>query len=1241
MKQVWKRTMSLALSGVLLLSNVPVQAWATEEPAVQEIPAAVAQLANEVVAPIKVNGNAGGVTIGEGKLTLTGANVESVESTYDGILTVELAEGTKAVINGALSAVKGIRITGKGILEVGSISAGEDLEIDGTIVKVGRDKDSDETKKELIKVKNSISVSNEVHVVTASGHNAVVFENGTGKVNGGHWRVAKDGDFIESTDAADCGYFELVSLDHLTGENSHVMYCKCSTPTKVIFGEHTPAYECEGPKLVCVCDSCGNELGTLTVEAPEDLTWDGQPKVVELSQTFVPEMTCSVKYYKDSVAEENEQEAVEPGFYIAVVTVEGLEEQLELHFTINKKALKDLTVTLTPAQVIYDGQLCSLPQVTVEDAEMLMEGTDYEVAFTRDGKAVGEEGRTNAGEIKVTVTGKGNYTGTVEKIFTIQQADATADLFECNMPADLTYNGNPEKATVKVSNTVQGMGDISLKYYRNGEAAEPVAAGTYEVAVCVAGNGNYKQAEMKDAAWTFTIAPVAVTDTDGQAVPAQTVVASHGAMAIQKPSFTGINGEKIVPENVSYQLEGTEGELTYEQLLNKLKTLPAGTTAKIGYTVEADGNYTGTITGEMTVNIVDLEFTVGEKPATGENAVTIIDEEKRVYGQEGIVTVKDIRVTAGDKTDAAPQFTVLYQIGSGDKKSQPDAGNNTFYVMYSGTIDGVAYENIEVCQGNVMVEKRPAAPNVTAVTGLTDGEQDQGKEMLTVAAVEGEKIKYSVNDSSWTENVPTVKESGVYTIKYRVDESKNIIGKDDFDPVKVVVAPYITATYGDTLEKVQGTVSTSQGTWRFDTQVNPLTTKVGPVNETGNEFYMSFMPKNEAEATVTEHPVKIFVEPARTRVSVEVKDRYLPYADGKKVEAAVTVKNAENNEVIASGEYTAVCTNITNTQDQEVINPGKAKITVQPKANYVFENDTADLSKEYIVYDNTAVKLVDAWTYADYDNDDMSAAEFPTGKEVKEALDKALDEELGEDKADYPATKRKYYDFLMKDNSAQKYVYDQMYWPDDGLIGSVAYINDDADNTDTYKVYAMYTVDSDNTQAGTVIELTETKGATPGINEYKKNAKSISVNLKHYAAVCIALKENTEKEYSVTAKSEDTKTGTVSFKVGTSTSAKTAQKGDTITVTVSPKSGYELSRLNYTYNDGSKDVTTAIEKNSSGKYTFEMPAASVVINAKFSKKAANPSSGDTSNIQLWVTMLAASGIAIVAVILFWLKKRKK
>ena len=1260
--------MSLALSGILLLSNVPVQALATEAVTVQEIPAAVAPVAAEGANPtfnypLIVNENdvtnaSAGDILGDGTvsfehsetdgvktntLTLNNAELSDVSwGAFEGRgadLIICLPEGTKSVISGKLSSdgtlAGNITITGKGTLTVGSISAGGNLTIADTRVCVGG----------AVRIKDQIEVSGEAHLVTAAAYEALVFKNGAGTVSAGYWRNAKDSDFTDAAAAGNCDtYFELVSTDHLTEEKAaHVFSCRCDNATEVIKGAHDPGYSVSGAVLTCVCSVCEKNLGALTVKEPADLTWDGQKKEVVLENSLpYSEGPFEVKYHKDGI----EKDAVEPGTYVAVVTVPAMGENYELRktFTIKQKELKDTMVTLSSETAVYDSTPHSLPTVTVTNGTALVENTDYSVAYTRGGSAVDEPGRTNAGTIQVTVTGKGNYTGTVTKTFTIQQADAAAGMFECTMPTDLTYNGQAKKAAVKVRNGVRGMGDVKLKYYRNGVAAEPVDAGNYEVAVCVEGNGNYKQAEIKDAAWTFTIAAVPVTNSNSQPVPEQTVVACYGAMALKKPSFTGTNGETVTPENVTYSLEGAQNYYTYDQLIAKLKTLAAGETVKISYSVVADGNYSGTITGEMVVHIVDLEFTVDGETATAENAVTILEEEKRVYGQEGIVTVKNIVATAGNKTDAAPVFAVKYNGG----QDEPVAGDNTFCVMYSGNIDGVAYENIEVCRGNVTVAKRAAAPQIAAVTGLTDREEDQGKEMLTVTT-KGEKVKYSVNNGAWTDSVPTVKESGVYMIRYKVENTSNIIGSENFEAVKVVVVPYLTATYGETLETVQSRITTSQGTWTFNSQNPPAATKVGNVNEEGNTFYIDFTPKNPAEATATNQPVKIFVEAAHIRVKVEVNDRHLPDADGQKVEATVTVKDEATNTVIPAAEYTTACTNITNTADTEVINPGKAKITVQdkPGGNYIFDNGAAELSKEYIVYDNNALKLLDAWVYAAYGNDDMAAAGLPTGEEVREALDKALETDLGElEKADYPVTKRKYYDFLMKEKSDLVYTYDPMYWPNDGLEGKVAYINADADNTDTFKVFAIYTVDSEElgTTAGTVIELKEATGTTVGVNEYKKNASTISVNLKNYAAVCIALKENEEKQYSVTAKSEDTTTGTVKFTGGTLTTANTsgkAKKGDTITVTVSPKSGYELSRLIYTYNDGSKDVTVAIDKDSNSKYTFKMPAASVVINAKFVKKQSNASTGDTSNIGLWVTMLAASGVAILALMAFWFKKRKK
>ena len=96
------------------------------------------------------------------------------------------------------------------------------------------------------------------------------------------------------------------------------------------------------------------------------------------------------------------------GYYTGTVTKE---------FTIIKDApeqeVKDLsqcTVTLSKPSYAYDGT-AKTPTVTVKDGPaVLKEGTDYTAAYINN---------INVGTAKVTVTGKGNYKGTVAKNFTI------------------------------------------------------------------------------------------------------------------------------------------------------------------------------------------------------------------------------------------------------------------------------------------------------------------------------------------------------------------------------------------------------------------------------------------------------------------------------------------------------------------------------------------------------------------------------------------------------------------------------------------------------------------------------------------------------------------------------------------------------------------------------------------------------------------------------------------------------
>lgn len=83
-------------------------------------------------------------------------------------------------------------------------------------------------------------------------------------------------------------------------------------------------------------------------------------------------------------------------------------------FTINPKALGESSIAIS--DVTYTGEELT-PAITVKDGnKTLVEGTDYTVEYAYN---------TNAGEAKATITFSGNYTGTVDKTFTINKADST------------------------------------------------------------------------------------------------------------------------------------------------------------------------------------------------------------------------------------------------------------------------------------------------------------------------------------------------------------------------------------------------------------------------------------------------------------------------------------------------------------------------------------------------------------------------------------------------------------------------------------------------------------------------------------------------------------------------------------------------------------------------------------------------------------------------------------------------
>ena len=226
----------------------------------------------------------------------------------------------------------------------------------------------------------------------------------------------------------------------------------------------------------------------------------------------------------------------------ATVTVKGMG---------NYTGTATLSFTIKPAQVPAAGSIADVtfngkeqqPAVSIDG---LVEGVDYEVSYSEN---------VNAGTATVTITGKGNYTGTVTLNFTIKPAQipAVGDI------ADVTYNGRDQTPAIVIDGLVEGV-DYEVSYSNN------VNAGT--ATVTITGKGNYTGT----VTTTFTINPASLAGFS------DTAVAAYNRMT------------KDVTALIPGLKEGADYTVTFEQ---------DETTGMIRVTFTGIGNYTGTITMEV------------------------------------------------------------------------------------------------------------------------------------------------------------------------------------------------------------------------------------------------------------------------------------------------------------------------------------------------------------------------------------------------------------------------------------------------------------------------------------------------------------------------------------------------------------------------------------------------------------------------------------------------------------------
>ncbi len=362
----------------------------------------------------------------------------------------------------------------------------------------------------------------------------------------------------------------------------------------------------------------------------------------------------STVYYKPEGAADSAYTTTPPtdlGTYIVKVTLAENDEynsisatdtfkiyQENLNDTINISIEVDgATYTGDPVKPTVRVQHRKYTSSTEKEWVNLVEGKDYTVTCSNN---------TNVGTAKVTVTGKGNYTGTIEKTFTITTGNFNSAVITLETEK-LTYDGS--------SHTI----DVT-KVEANGKTLQPgtdytvsgnVGTDAGDYTITITGQGNYADAI---ATKTFTIDPKPLT--------ADMITIASGPHYYTgnpiEPEVTVKDGEKALAENTDYTVEYSAN------------TEPGTATV----TVKGKGNYAGTLRKDFTVKYQplpqSLENYVDISPAPNENGWYGSDIEitpKSGYGVGGdtAAVTGSVTITAETDTDGETK-TIFIKDGSGN-----------------------------------------------------------------------------------------------------------------------------------------------------------------------------------------------------------------------------------------------------------------------------------------------------------------------------------------------------------------------------------------------------------------------------------------------------------------------------------------------------------------------------------------------------------------------------------------------
>ena len=264
-------------------------------------------------------------------------------------------------------------------------------------------------------------------------------------------------------------------------------------------------------------------------------------------------------------------------------------------FTVKKGADLSVEAVITVSNSEYNGVAQSPTVIVTVGGVALERGEDYNMIT--HGRPI------SAGSYTISIMGQGNYTGSANTAYTIEKATPKADDFSGAMPDGAIYDGTAKTAFVEAKNGIVGMGDITVKYYKDGSEVESATnAGTYTVKISVAEGDNYEAVTDLEIG-SFTIAKATPVVTPPTAI--ENLIYNGELQAIATPGSTtggtmqyavyrGVYDGVGVPENVWEEIIRTGPDSETET--------KAGTYSVL-YRVASDDNYESVAMQYITVTV--------------------------------------------------------------------------------------------------------------------------------------------------------------------------------------------------------------------------------------------------------------------------------------------------------------------------------------------------------------------------------------------------------------------------------------------------------------------------------------------------------------------------------------------------------------------------------------------------------------------------------------------------------------